>query len=116
VPRAGVSLALLAVGVLAAAPPASAQFGGTDLIPWPQALPPADVPNDAQAHPVKHCRKGGVRCVSRLERRLHRQYRRHAASCDHRAVISYSYLQITRGLRQDMKRPPGLVRHRRWMA
>jgi hypothetical protein len=31
-------------------------------------------------------------------------------------VISYSYLQITRGLRRDMKRPPGLVRHRRWMG
>ncbi|MGH2953067.1 MAG: DUF5995 family protein [Solirubrobacterales bacterium] len=99
------------------ATPASAQLGGTDLIPWPQALPPADVPNDAQAHPVRRCRDGTPRCIARLERRIRKQYRRFDASCDHRAVISYSYLQITRGLRRDLKGPrPGLVRHRRWFA
>ena len=26
-------------------------------IPWPQALPPSDVPNEVQAHAVEHCRK-----------------------------------------------------------
>jgi hypothetical protein len=108
---------MCAFAVLVAAPGASAQVGGTDLVPWPQALPPGQVPNDVQARPVEHCRRASVRCVRGLERRLRRQFHRFDASCDHRAVIAYSYLQITRGLLADMRGPrPGLVRHRRWMA
>jgi hypothetical protein len=105
------------LAALLAAGSASAQSAGTDLIPWPQQLPPADIPNDAQARPVEHCRDGGVRCVDGLRRRLRRQFERFDAACDHRAVIAYSYLQITRGLLADMRGPrPGLVRHRRWMG
>jgi len=103
--------------VLLAASSARAAPWGTDLFPWPQALPPSQVPNDAQGHPVEHCRRASVGCVRGLERRLSRQFERFDASCDHRAVIAYSYLQITRGLLADMRGPrPGLVRHRRWMA
>jgi hypothetical protein len=110
------SLAVLA-GLLIVTAPASGQLGGTDLIKWPQLLPPLDVPNDVRAHPVKHCRKASVRCVAGLQRRLRRQWRRFHSACDHRAVIAYSYLQITKGLRKDMAGPrPGLVRNRRWMA
>lgn len=51
------------------------------------------------------------------QRRLRRQWKRFDADCDHRAVIAYSYLQITKGLRKDFAGPrPGLVRNRRWMA
>lgn len=99
--------------------PAHAQVGGTDLVPWPEALPASDVPNDNQARPVLHCRDGRVRCVRGLERRLRRQYRRYDATCDHLAVISYSYLQITRGLLADMRAPKtssSLVKRRRWMS
>jgi len=105
-------LATLVVGA-----PALAQ-GGVDPVPWPESLPPSDVPNQAQGHPVEHCRKASVRCVAGLERRLERQFERFDASCDHRAVIAYSYLEITRGLLADMRgpRPDALVRHRRWMA
>jgi hypothetical protein len=108
-----------AVAAIAVAVPAAAQVGGTDLVPWPQALPPSDVPNDAQAKPVRHCADGRVRCVRGLERRLKRQFERFDATCDHRAVIAYSYLQITRGLLDDMRAPKtagSLVQHRRWMA
>lgn len=115
-------LALTACAALAA--PASAQapedplgLGGRDLLPWPQALPAGEVPNEARPHPVRHCRRPGLRCVRGLERRLRRQWRRFDRTCDHRAVIAYSYLQITRGLRRDMASPrPRLVRYRRWMA
>jgi hypothetical protein len=112
------ALSLLAVTAAAAfAGPASAQLGGTDLIPWPQALPPAEIPNEVQARAVEHCRDGSVACVAGLARRLERQWHRFDATCDHRAVIAYSYLQITRGLLADMRaRRPGLVAHRRWMA
>jgi hypothetical protein len=111
---------LAATLVLAAvvATPALAQIGGTDLAPWPQQLPASDVPNDRQAHAVQHCPDGRVRCVRGLERRVRRQFERFDATCDHRAVIAYSYLQITRGLLADMRGPRqgALVTHRRWMA
>jgi Family of unknown function (DUF5995) len=114
--RVAIATATLAC-VLVAAVPASGQLGGTDLIRWPQLLPPLPVPNDVKAHPVKHCREASVRCVARLQRRLRRQWKRFHANCDHRAVIAYSYLQITRGLRKDMSGPPPrLVRNRKWMA
>ena len=107
-----------AVLAIVTAGPATAQIGGTDLVPWPEALPASDVPNDRQARPVRHCRDGRVRCVRGLERRLRRQFERFDATCDHRAVIAYSYLQITRGLLADMRGPRdgAIVTHRRWMA
>ena len=106
------------VAALVAVAPASAQVQGSDLVPWPQALPPADVPNDVQARGVEHCRRASIRCVVGLERRLERQFARFNATCDHRAVIAYSYLEITRGLLADLRGPRegALVEHRRWMA
>jgi hypothetical protein len=53
----GVAAAVLAT-VLAAAVPASGQLGGTDLIKWPQLLPPLEVPNDAADHGVVIARHG----------------------------------------------------------
>lgn len=105
------------LAALVVAAPSAAQNQGTDLVPWPEALPPADVPNDVQAHGVEHCRRSAVRCVLGLEHRLERQFARFDATCDHRAVISYSYLQITRGLLADLRGPRqgALVVHRRWM-
>ena len=112
----------IAAGLFALVVPiANAQGQGAaldhDLIPWPQALPPAAVPNEVQARPVEHCADGSVRCVAGLARRLHAQWERFDATCDHRATIAYSYLQITRGLLADMRGPePRLVKHPRWMA
>ena len=109
--------AICAVAAVLIAAPAAAQQGGTDLAPWPEALPASDVPNEAQPRGVEHCRKARVRCVAGLARRLRRQFERFDATCDHRAVVAYSYLQITRGLLADMRGPrPALVRHRRYMA
>jgi hypothetical protein len=99
------------LAALLAAAPASAQSEGTDLFPWPQALPPSEGPTDAQGRPVEHCRRVSVECVNALRRRLRRQFERFDASCDHRVVIAYSYLQITRGLLADMR-----GRGRAWCA
>jgi hypothetical protein len=109
--------AAVALATLAFAVPASGQTEGQDLFPWPQQLPPSDVPNDVQARPVEHCKRATIHCVSGLERRLVRQFERYHPKCDHLAVISYSYLQITRGLLADLTGPRdgALVGHRRWM-
>ena len=85
--------------------------------PWPQALPPDQVPIGPQPKPVRNCRRASIDCIDLLVRRLRKQWHRFDVRCDHRAVTSFSYLQITRGLRADLARPqPGLVRHRRYFT
>src|SRR5688572_33435028 len=111
-------LSLAAAGLAAAVTPVAAQTIGHDLIKWPQLLPPLPTTTEVQPGPVRHCRdRASIECANGLVRRLRRQWRRFDATCDHRAVISYSYLLITRGLRDDLAKPrPALVRHRRWMT
>ena len=116
--RRALLLAVGATAVLAAPNAAGAQTVGQDLIKWPQLLPPLPTSTEVQPGPVGHCRgPATIRCADGLVRRLRAQWRRFDARCDHRAVISYSYLLITRGLRADLATAePGLVRHRRWMT
>jgi hypothetical protein len=113
--RRGIS-SLSALVVLAAlAVPASGQ--DADPIKWPQLLPPLPVSAEVQPGPVRRCHHPSVRCVDRLVHRLRTQWRAFDATCDHRAVISYSYLQITKGLRDDLaSADKSLVRDRRWMT
>lgn len=108
------ALAVLALATTAA----TARGDHFDLdLPWPQLLPPLPTPTTAQPHPVPRCSQASIECVNGLVRRLRKQWRGFDASCDHRAVIAYSYLEITRGLRDDLTLPePGLVRHREWMT
>ena len=105
---------LLALGGWSAS--ASGQ-AGDDPIKWPQLLPPLPATSEVQPGPVRRCRRASVECVERLVHRLRRQWRAFDATCDHRAVISYSYLQITKGLRDDLAtRKKNLIRDRRWMT
>jgi Family of unknown function (DUF5995) len=109
---AAIALAL-ALAALAAAAPASADYSSD--IPWPQLLPPSQVRSFGQPHPVRNCHDGKLDCVQGLARRLRQQWLAEDATCDHRAIISYSYLQITKGIRDDLAGPrPGLVTYRRW--
>lgn len=114
----GSLLAVLAAAVLAPAP-AAADHGNLD-VPWPQLLPPLQTTTEVQPGPVPRCPRARLRCVRQLERHLRREWRRLDRSCDHRAVIYYSYLRITRGLRRDLGLPRGhpsrLVGDRRWMS
>jgi len=114
--RRGAPLALVAAALtLALAPVARADHGDENL-PWPQALPPLPVSTAVQPHGVRHCRRARIRCLTGLERRLRRQWRRLDRRCDHRALFSLAYLRITEGLRRDMQRShPRWFRDRRWM-
>lgn len=88
-----------------------------DPIKWPQLLPPLPTSTEAQPSPVRRCGQAQIGCVDRLVGRLREQWRGFDATCDHRAVISYSYLQITKGLQQDLASAhKGLVKDRRWMT
>src|SRR5688572_12114118 len=99
-------LTWVAVGaaMLACAPVANADHNGSDL-PWPQALPPLPVTSEVQPHGIKNCRRASLACVDGLMRRLEAQWRPLDAACDHRALFSYAYLQITKGIRDDLARP-----------
>ena len=102
--------------VLLAAPGASAQTDG-DPIKWPQLLPPLPTTTEVQPGPVRRCGRASLECVERLVGRLRAQWRAFDATCDHRAVFSYSYLQITKGLRDDLaSKRKALIRDRRWMT
>ncbi len=86
-------------------------------MPGNQGPPAANPPTDVQPGPVPRCKRARLECVKRLERHLTREWKRYDATCDHRAVVYYSYLEITKGLRRDLAGPrPGIVRHRRWMT
>ncbi|MGI8460686.1 MAG: DUF5995 family protein [Solirubrobacterales bacterium] len=108
---------LIAFAVLAAtmaAAPASAQIAD---VPGNQGPPAAGAPTDVQPGPVLRCKRARLACVKRLERHLTAEWKRYDATCDHRAVVLYSYLEITKGLRRDLAGPrPGIVSHRRWMT
>ncbi len=111
-----VALVVAVAASLLLAPGASAQLSG-DPIKWPQLLPPLPTTTQVQPGPVRRCAKASVACVDRLVKRLRRQWRAFDATCDHRAVISYSYLQITKGLRDDLaSKNKQLVQDRRWMT
>jgi hypothetical protein len=80
---------------------------------WPQALAPAASRTDVQPHPVPNCRRATIQCLNGLARRLRDQWHRLDASCDHRAVMSLSYLRITEAIRDDLARPQPLLFHDR---
>ena len=110
---------LAATAVLAAAVVAAGPAAAQDVIdiPGPQGPPAAGAPTDVQPGPVPRCERATIECVKRLARHLRAEWQRYDATCDHRAVVYYSYLEITKGLRRDLSGPrPGLVRHRRWMT
>ena len=110
-----VTIALVAsCAWLALAGPASAQIPD---VPGNQGPPAANPPTDVQPGPVPRCRRASLKCVDRLARHLRAEWQRQDATCDHRAVVYYAYLQITRGLRRDLAGPrPGLVKGRRYMT
>jgi hypothetical protein len=99
---------------LATAIPAAAEIPD---VPGNQGPPAANPPTDVQPGPVRRCNRATIKCVDRLARHLRAEWQRHDATCDHRAVVYYAYLQITRGLRRDLAGPrPGLVKGRRYMT
>jgi hypothetical protein len=110
-----VAIAIVACcAALVTAIPAAAEIPD---IPGNQGPPAANPPTDVQPGPVRRCKRATIRCVDRLARHLRAEWQRHDATCDHRAVVYYAYLQITRGLRRDLAGPrPGLVQGRRYMT
>jgi hypothetical protein len=94
---------LLASLVAAAAltAPASADLGN-GYIGWPSVLPGLHVGPSGPPRAMPGCKSLKLRCVSRLVRRLHREWAKENASCDHRAVFTIAYERITREIRRRL--------------
>ena len=105
---------LVVVAVLALSAPARGDHNDLN-IPWPQALPPLPALGPSGApHPVPNCATPSIACVDDLEARLEAQWQAYDAACDHRAVMSLSYLYITRELRRQFA--AGAFHDPEWMA
>ena len=95
-------VALVVAGLaLAAALPAQASLRD-GYIPWPTLLPGLQVGPKGPPRPMPGCRHLRVRCVSRLVKRLHREWTSENARCDHRAIFSIAYERITRSIRNRL--------------
>lgn len=110
---AATALALALALSLGAAPTASADHHGLNP-PWPQALPGQTGFPYVEPVPVKHCRKAGLACVDSLIRRLREQWRPLNRACDHRAVMTFSYLRINEALRDELARRPSIFGSKHW--
>lgn len=108
------ALATLALGVALARGAASASAAWrVPNLNWTALLPPLPSPTSPQPHPVPHCRDGTRRCIDIEIRRMTRLQRR--LGCDHRAVFTTTYLELTKTLREVVRDDPGLFRYHRYL-
>jgi hypothetical protein len=98
--------AALAVGVAVRAP---AVVPG---LPWTELLPA--LPSPSQTHPnrVGHCERAKLKCVRVEIARMRALQER--LGCDHKAVFTTTYLELTRTARDALVAEPGLLRWPRW--
>jgi hypothetical protein len=86
-------------------------------VPWERALPPAPSSTDVQPHAVPGCKDGSIACVTRVERKLRKQWLKLDAACDHRAIAALAYLRITELIRTDLKRRDSqFFHHKQWLS
>src|SRR6266446_6443709 len=82
-------------------------------IPWPQALPPMDVPNDVQPGPMPRCRDATLACVDdtmSIMQRLRAQL-----GCDHRVIFDTTYLLLTQEYRKTVVGDPHFFQDNRYL-
>jgi hypothetical protein len=93
-----------ALAVLGASAPAAPPPGA----PWNEYLPA--LPSPSQEHPnrVAHCRRAKLACVRFQIRRMREKQAR--LGCDHRAVFTTTYLELTKGLRDALLDDPKMLR------
>jgi hypothetical protein len=90
------------VAAVALASPATASEPAN--VPWETYLPALPSTSQIQPHGVPNCRKASIRCIDVEVRRLRFQQKRWG--CDHRGVFATTYLELTRQLRDMLRRRP----------
>ena len=107
--RASVLAIVLGLGTAAA----SARAAEPVNVNWPSYLPALPGPAKPQPHPVPYCRKPVAGCVDTEIRRMRTLQRK--LRCDHRAVFTTTYLELTRVLRQTIRRQQHFFRWPRYL-
>ena len=96
-------LLALAVVVLALAAPAAATADDPPFVGWTALLPGLSLPYDPAS--PDDCTAGRSRCVDKTIREMTRRFDSLAASCDHKAIFSLTYLRVTQAYRQTIDGP-----------
>ncbi|MFL5912436.1 MAG: DUF5995 family protein [Gaiellaceae bacterium] len=108
---------LIVVGAALACAGSAAARPQDQNLPWPELLPSLPATSKVQPHAVPHCRRASLACIDDLLTRLRAQWRTLDAACDHRALFSLAYIEITQGLRDDLARPhPRYFRYPAWFT
>lgn len=101
--------AVVVAAICAAAMPAAAGAAQSPNVDWTKLLPALPSPTEPQPGPVPYCPQGRVSCVRTEVRRL--AALRDRLGCDHRAVFSTTYLELTRELLRTVEADPGFFRY-----
>jgi hypothetical protein len=97
--------------VLALAAPAGAREPVN--VNWPSYLPALGSPVEPQPRGIRFCRHPSPRCIDVQIRRMRRLQAQ--LGCDHRAVFTTTYLELTRTLRQVLRESPRFFRYPRYL-
>ncbi len=103
---AAVALLALLGGLVALVPAGSAaQAPG---VAWNQYLPALPSPSQTRPNRVAHCKRAKLKCVRFQIRRMKALQAR--LGCDHKAVFTTTYLELTKTLRNMLVAEPGMLR------
>ena len=108
-----VTLAVAAIAALAGGIAAVAGAAEPVNVNWPSYLPA--LPGQTKPHPrsVPHCRHSSVRCIDKEITRMQSLQKR--LRCDHRAVFATTYLELTRVLRQTLRKHPRFFKYSHYL-
>lgn len=98
----GAFVATVMVAAVAFAVPAAASEPAN--VPWETYLPAMSGGGQVQPRGVPNCRRATIRCIDTEIRRLRTQQTKFG--CDHRGVFATTYLELTRQLRDTLRRRP----------
>jgi hypothetical protein len=96
-------LAVLAALVLALGAPVAALADDAPFVGWSALLPGLTLPYDPTS--PDDCIAGRVQCVDKTIREMTRRFDGLAASCDHNAIFSLTYLRVTEEYRRTIEGP-----------
>lgn len=82
-------------------------------IHWEQFLPAMPSPSDIQPGAVAYCRKPSPRCIDAQIKRMRTLQKQ--LGCDHRAVFTTTYLELTKTYRRILREQPDFIKYRKYL-
>ncbi len=98
-------MAATVVAAIAASAPAPG--AAPPSVAWNEYLPALASPSQTHPNRVAHCRRAKLRCVRFQIQRM--RAKQAELGCDHRAVFTTTYLELTKGLRDALLADPQML-------